>query len=98
MESLLINMKTGVKFLLAAILFLAVSSCSKENLPKCEKWEVTDEGVLLNGCIIDLGCGTRTLQLDFCGDGLKDAKAGNTIILSEDQCCKKTRTFERFIR
>jgi len=95
MKTSLINIVTMIS--LSATLFLAVSSCSKENLPGCERWEVTDEH-FTGGCI-DLSCsGSRTLQLDFCGEGLKDAKIDNTVILSEDQCCKRTRTFKRFIK
>jgi hypothetical protein len=96
MKTLLINIIIMVS--LAAILFMALSSCSKEDPPQCERWEVVDEGFNIGGCI-DWSCaGSRTLQLDFCGNALKDAKAGNIIILSEDQCCKKTMTFKRFIR
>jgi len=81
------------------ILLLAFSACSKLKLPKCEKWEVVDEGILVGqGCVIDLSCGSHhTHQLSFCGDALKDAKVGNKISLGEDDCCKKTRTFVRLI-
>jgi hypothetical protein len=96
MKTLLIT-STEIKALRAAILLLTFSACSKESLPKCEKWEVQDEGSLKGGCFIDLGCESHTLQLSFCGDALKDAKAGNTITLSEDDCCKKTRTFVRIV-
>ena len=99
----IINMKTLMIIIiimvsLTAILFMALSSCSKEDPRQWERWEVVDEGFNIGGCI-DWSCvGSRSLQLDFCGDALKDAKAGNIIILSEDQCCKKTMTFKRFIR
>ena len=87
-----------IKNSLAAIVLLTFSACSKENPPQCEEWEVTDARYNVGGCI-DFSCaGSRTLQLSFCGDDLKDAKTGNTVIISEDQCCKKTRTFKRFIR
>ncbi len=90
--------KLSLKVLLAAILLLTFSACSKENPPQCEEWEIVDERFNIGGCN-GYGCsGSRTLQLIFCGEALKDAKAGNTIILSEDQCCKKTRTFTRFIQ
>ena len=77
------------------ILLLAFSACSKLKSLKCEKREVEDEGIV--SCV-DWNCtGSQTHQLSFCGDELKDAKVGNTITLSEDDCCKKTRTFLRSI-
>ena len=89
---------TKLTYLLAVILLLAISGCSKVSLPKCEEWEITDEKFSMGGCI-DWSCGgRRTYQLTFCGSSLDNAKAGNTIVISEDQCCKKTRTFVRFIR
>jgi uncharacterized 2Fe-2S/4Fe-4S cluster protein (DUF4445 family) len=70
--------------------------CKKAVL-KCEKWEVEDAAHTIGGCI-DLSCGgKRTLYLNFCGSALTDAKEGNTIVLSEDNCCKRTRTFVRRI-
>jgi hypothetical protein len=96
MKTSLINIMTMVS--LSAILSLAVSSCSKENPPPCEEWEVEEERFNIGGCN-NWGCaGSRTYQLSFCGDALKNANAGNIMILSEDQCCKKTLTFKRFIR
>jgi hypothetical protein len=87
-----------IKTLIATTILIAFSSCSKEGLPKCEKWEVQDEGVFKGGCVIDLDCGTsRTSQLLFCGDALKDARAGNTVTLRKDDCCEKTRTFIRIV-
>ena len=73
----------------------AVSSCSKYKPPECEKWEVKEEGALK--CIADFSCINRTRQLQFCGDALKDASAGNTIIIRDDDCCKVTRTFMRIV-
>jgi len=96
METLLNKIIAITKVSIAVILLLTISGCSKYNPPECEKWEVVDDGQVINGCI-DFGCLGRTYQLLFCGDALKDAKAGNTITLSEDQCCRKTRTFVRFI-
>jgi hypothetical protein len=98
MKKLLIHIMTLIKVSLAAILLLAFSASSKENPHECEEWEVVIERFNIDGCI-DWSCaGSRTLQLSYCGDALKDAKVGNTVILSEDQCCKKTLTFKRFIR
>ncbi len=99
MKTLLTNTITIAEVILAAIFLLAFSACSKESSPKCEKWEVEDVGTIINntGCGITLDCGRKTLQLSFCGDDLKDASAGNTILLSEDDCCRKTRTFIRLI-
>lgn len=89
-----------MKTLLAAIFLLAFSACSKEIMPKCEKWEVEDAGSFINnpGCGFYSDCGRKTLQLSFCGDALKDARAGNTILLGEYNCCRKTRTFIRLMR
>ncbi len=87
-----------MKTLIIASIIVIFSSCSKENPPPCEEWEVVYEKNNIGGCN-DLGCaGSRTLQLIFCGDALKDAKTGNTVITSEDQCCRKTMTFNRFVR
>ena len=89
---------TKLAYFLAFTALLPIPSCSKISLPKCEEWEVTDAKFSMGGCI-DWSCGgSRTLQLIFCADALNEAKAGNTVIISEDQCCKKTRTFVRFIR
>ena len=93
MKTSLINIVTELS--LSAILFLAVSSCSKYKPPECEKWEVKEEGALK--CIADFSCIDRTRQLQFCGDALKDAYAGNTLIIRDDDCCKVTRTFIRIV-
>ena len=86
------------RLLSATIFLLAFSACSKEDIPKCQKWEVKDEGFINPDCIFSLGCGSRTLQLTFCGDGLKDAYAGNTVTIGNDGCCTLTRTFVRVIQ
>jgi len=92
-------MRTSIETSITVLIMLfTLSSCSKINLPQCEEWEVVIERFNIGGCI-DWSCaGSRTLQLSYCGAALKDAKAGNTITTSEDQCCKKTLTFKRFIR
>ena len=83
----------------SSIIFLLVfSACSKESLSTCQKWEVKDEGFIKEGCIFSLSCGSHTLQLTFCGDGLKDAYAGNTVTISDVGCCTLTRTFVRVIQ
>ena len=87
-----------IKVSLVVITLLAFSACSKESIRKCEKWEVADIGGIKDGCLIDLSCGQRTLQLSFCGDDLNDAKAGNTITTYETDCCKTTRTFIRKVQ
>ena len=87
-----------IKVSLLGITLLAFSACSKESIRKCQKWEVKDEGFVNQGCFFSLSCGTRTLQLTFCGDGLKDAYAGNTITIGDDGCCTHTRTFVRVIQ
>ena len=100
MKTLLTNTITLAKGILAAIFILTFSACSKI-LPNCEKWEVEDVGTAINtpGCgIIVWDCGQKTLQLSFCGEALKDAIAGHTILLGEYDCCRKTRTFKRRIR
>ncbi|MFT3746976.1 MAG: hypothetical protein QM768_01610 [Agriterribacter sp.] len=84
--------------LISLLLFL---TCTKS--PQCEEWEVKDEkyfkGNVTNGCFADWSCtGSRTFTLTFCGESLRDARAGNTVILSKSQCCESTRTFIRFIR
>jgi hypothetical protein len=93
MKTSLINII--IKGSLAAILFLAVSSCLKSNLPKCEKWEVKEEGAL--GCWVEFSCTDKTRQVILCGDGLKDASAGNIVIIRDDDCCEVTRTFIRLV-
>ena len=85
------------RILSAGIIFLFFTTCAKTSL-QCEKWEVKYENFSLNGCL-DLSCaGSRTMQLNFCGDALKNAGVGNTEIISEDQCCKKTMTYMRLIK
>ena len=82
---------------IATTSLLFLSTCKKESL-KCEEWEVEDAKHNIGGCI-DWSCaGSRSYHLIFCGESLKEARAGNTIVLSEDQCCKRTRTFIRFIQ
>ena len=89
---------TRLTYFLTVILWLNISACSKASLPNCEEWEITDEKFSTGGCI-DWSCGGRRIyQLIFCGNSLDNAKSGNTIVISEDQCCKKTRTFVRYIR
>jgi len=86
-----------IKLLLIAMLLCVSRSCTKENSQKCEKWEVTYESFNIGACI-DFSCGgRRTVQLFFCDKDLANARPGNTIIISQDQCCKKTMTFIRFI-
>lgn len=83
--------------IIPVVLNFSFSSCTKEKSPKCEKWEVTYESFNIGGCI-DFSCGgKRTVQLIFCDKALENAGPGKTIITSEDQCCKKTMTFIRFI-
>ena len=93
MKTSLINVATELS--LSAILFLAVSSCLKSNLPECEKWEVKEEGAIR--CWADFSCTDKTRQIILCGDGLKDASAGNTVIIRDDDCCRLTRTFIRIV-
>ncbi|HEX6332868.1 MAG TPA: hypothetical protein VFZ78_01505 [Flavisolibacter sp.] len=78
-------------------IMILLISCAYE-APDCEKWEIRDdEYVNVNPpCGINWACGgSRTMQLTFCGESLEDAKAGNTINLNNDPCCRKTRTFIR---
>lgn len=91
------NRSSLTLLIIIANLVFYLLGCRKYNPPACEKWEVKDERFNVGGCI-DWSCsGRNTLSLNFCGEALKDAKAGNTITLSEDNCCKKTRTFVRLI-
>lgn len=70
---------------------LTFSTCSKEKPPACEEWEIEDARFNVGACN-DLSCsGSRTLQLIFCRDALKDAKAGNEIILSERPMLQKNK-------
>lgn len=97
MKTILFKQDSIVKLLLITSMVFTLFSC-KKTAAQCEEWEVTDEKFGNGGCI-DLSCsGSRTLLLIFCGDDLKNAKAGNTITLSEDPCCKKTRTFNHFVK
>ena len=83
-----------IKLLFTAILFF-FSSCKKNKLPVCEKWEVKYEYFNIGACI-DFSCaGSRTMQLNFCDKDLEEAKVGYTKIVSQDQCCKRTMTFIR---
>ena len=79
-------------------LLIIINSCSKYDPPKCELWEVRDYEYSTgnSGCGIDWSCGgSRTMQLNFCGDALDDARVGNSIFINDETCCKKTRTFIR---
>lgn len=95
MKALVMPTIKKLKAPLALLLTVAFSACSKESIPKCEKWEVEDIGYIKVGCIIDFSCERRTSLLEFCGDDLKDVNAGNTITIDETNCCTKTRTFVR---
>ena len=97
MKTLPVNTLT-IRLLFAIIFLPAFSACTKENVPKCQTWEVKDEGSVNQGCVFSLGCGSHTLQLTFCGDRLKDAYAGNTVTIGDDGCCTLTRTFVRMIQ
>ena len=39
--------------------------------------------------------GSGTKQVNICGSNLDNARAGNTITLVDNDCCKTTRTFIR---
>ena len=98
MKTILNKQISTLKMLAAALIILIFSSCTKET-SHCEEWEVTDESSVYGNCTIDLcGGNTGNLNLIFCGDGLKDAKPGNTVIISDDGCCRLTRTFKRLVR
>jgi len=84
--------------ILAVILFIFTFSSCKKVSNHCEEWAVTDEPVAYGSCISDICGGGGTFKLVFCGDGLKDAKAGNTVVISDDGCCRLTRTFKRLVR
>jgi len=74
-----------------------LATCVKVNTPKCEEWEVTDQKNYL-GTGIDWSCsGKRTYQLVFCGDQLKNARPGNSIVIGGGDC-QTTRTFNRFVK
>ncbi len=83
--------------ILLIILSFFLVTCVKVNQQKCEEWEVTDRKTY-SGNGIDWSCsGSRTYQLVFCGDALKDASPGNTKVLGSGDCIT-TRTFVRFIK
>jgi len=86
-----------LKMLATALAIFTFSSCIKVK-NHCEEWKVTDENTLNGSCPLDLCSDGSTSNIVFCGDGLKDAKPGNTIIISNDGCCTLTRTFIRMIR
>lgn len=98
MKTIITRQLLKVKVILTVSIILTFTSCTKEKEAQCEEWEVEYEKFNIGGCN-DFSCsGSRTVQLIFCGSSLKDAKAGNIITTSEDQCCKKTMTFKRFIK
>lgn len=101
MKTILIKQFSMIKLLVSASIVFTFSSYTKQKV-ECELWEVTYNSHAvgtIGSCIINLNCGgPQTLQLLFCGDNLKNAKAGNTITINEDSCCTKTMTFNRFIR
>jgi hypothetical protein len=97
MKSILNKRISALKMLAAVLIILIFSSCAKET-SHCEEWEVTDEPVVYGSCIIDLCSGGGTFKLVFCGDSSKDAKAGNTVVISDDGCCRLTRTFRHLVR
>src|SRR5450631_2007013 len=96
MKTILNKQISTLKMLAAALIILIFSSCTKET-SHCQEWEVTDELSVYGSCTM---CGgvTGTFNLVFCGDGLKDAKPGNTVVLSDDGCCRRIRTFKRLVR
>ena len=80
---------------MAAIILLTFTACSKY-VSECEEWEVEHMEFITGACFISLGCGGNdTRQMFICGEALKDAKPGNSIILRENQCCRYTRRFIR---
>ncbi len=99
MKSILDKEMSAWRMLVIILFVFTFSSCKKVS-SQCEEWEVTDErSGIGSGCVIDLGCGgSKTLNLVFCGDGLKDAKQGNTVVISDDGCCRLTRTFKHLVR
>ncbi|HEY5408066.1 MAG TPA: hypothetical protein VIJ92_13310 [Ginsengibacter sp.] len=92
----ILNSQISILKMLAIILFIFTFSSCKKVSNHCEEWEVTDEYSVYGNCFFCDG-NNRTLTLVFCGDGLKDAKAGNTIVMSDDGCCRFTRTFKRLV-
>ena len=101
MKIIFVKQSLLTRLLMAALTLWGICSCTKTKTD-CELWEVMYEGTLtgpVGTCSIDLSCsGSQTMQSTFCGDALQNAKEGNTITVSEDQCCKKTMTFKRLIR
>ena len=93
----ILNKSSTLKMLAAALIILVFSSCTKET-SHCEEWEVTDEPVVYGSCILDLCSGRGTFKLVLCRDGLKDAKPGNTVVISDDGCCRWYRTFNHLVR
>jgi len=97
MQSIYNRQISLLKMLTTALIIYSFSSCIKVK-NHCEQWEVTDERTLNGSCTFDLCSGGGTFNMVFCGDGLKDAKPGNTIVINNDGCCILTRTFKRMIR
>jgi H+/gluconate symporter-like permease len=98
MKTILNKQISTLKMLAVALIILIFSSCTKET-SHCQEWEVTDERSVYGSCQIDLcGGSTGTFNLVFCGDGLKDAKPGNTVVISDDRCCRLIRTFKRLVQ
>ncbi len=97
MKTILNKGISTLKMLTAALIILIFSSCTKETKNHCEEWEVTDEYSIIGACTFCGGTNTTLTQV-FCGDSLKDAIAGNTIVLSDDGCCRLIRTFQHLIR
>ncbi len=97
MKTILKRQISILKMLIIALIILIFSSCKKEK-SHCEEWEVTDEHTIYGNCLLDLCGGDGTYKLVFCGNGLKDAKPGNTVVTSDDGCCRLTRTFKRLLR
>ena len=83
-----------IQFIVPPILLLIQLSCIKKT-DRCETWEVQDSCTETGSCYY-LGCNNRTgtFQKSFCGEGLKNGRAGNTIII-EGGCTTITRTFVR---
>lgn len=73
-------------------LLIIINSCSKYDPPKCELWEVRDYEYSTgnSGCGIDWSCGgSRTMQFNFCGDALDDARVGILFLLRMKLVVKK---------
>ena len=81
------------KFTAFIIFILFQLSCKKTD--RCETWEVSDICTETGSCYY-LGCNNRngSFQKTFCGEGLKNARTGNIIII-EGGCTTITRTFIR---